>query len=85
MDNAKIAEKIYEIEHAGYKSMKEGKTYWDISEDIRLYKSDDLLSWQLWRRRDPSSRRRFVKIVPMLDCSKENICKILEAQSWTCM
>ena len=83
-----LAENIYRIEHVDYVTRKtwsiEGKKEWRLSADVRLEKSNDCLTWHLWKTYDDQARS-FFKSVPALNLSVDSIYQILQAQVWTCI
>lgn len=84
----KLAEEIYEIEHADYKTRKEwldnGVTSWTLSGNVTLQRSDDYLMWYLWKA-FPGHEDSFFKAVPMMGYDKKRIREILDAQLWECI
>lgn len=79
-NNQLLAEKIYKIENAPWKQVKEwrqnGITKWQITDKICLEVSDDCMCWYLWKHDG------FFKVVPKVHCDTKTIENILKAQSW---
>lgn len=85
-NNQLIAEKIYEIENAGFKQIKEWRkqniTRHKLTDDIYMERSDDCIMWYLWKYNPDKGEYGYFKCVPKLYHTKDTIKKILEAQSW---
>ena len=85
-NNQLLAEKIYEIENANWKQIKEwllsGVNKWNITDKIYLEASDDHLCWYLWKYDDGKCEYGFFKVVPKVFCDKKTIEEILSAQHW---
>ena len=83
-----LAEKVYEIESANYRQIKEwreqGITKHLISDHVYLEKSDDRMMWYLWKF-SPVERRELCKAVPALHFYPKTIEKILKSQPWVCI
>lgn len=84
----KVVDGIYNIERAKFPQLKEwyeeNKTRWDLTDTISLTKSEDLLSWILWKN-VPEQTRKFYKVVPRGYLTKEQVKTIINAQPWICV
>lgn len=85
-NNQLIAEKIYEIENAHWKQIKEWHqnniNRWKITDKIYIEVSNDFMCWYLWKYDDGKCEYGFFKVIPKVHCDKETIEKILNAQCW---
>ena len=85
-NNQLLAEKIYEIENAHWKQIKEWRqnniTKWKITDKIYMELSDDCMCWYLWQYDDGKCDYGFFKVVPKVHCDKKTIEEILNAQHW---
>ena len=85
-NNQLIAEKIYEIENAHSKQMKEwikqNVTRHKLTYDIYMEKSDDCMMWYLWKYDPGKCEYGYFKCVPKMHYQKDVIERILEAQHW---
>lgn len=86
-DNTQLlAEKIYEIENANYKQVKEWHKNsvhkWKLTDDIYMEKSEDCMCWYLWKYSENECEYGYFKVIPRMRYSKEDIAAMLEAQRW---
>ena len=85
-NNKLIAEKIYEIENADFKQVKEWRknnvTTWKLTDDIYMEESEDCMCWYLWKYNEDKGEYGYFKVVPRMRYSKKNIVKMLKAQRW---
>ena len=85
-NNQLLAEKIYEIENANFKQVKEwhknNVTRWNLTDDIYMEKSEDYMCWYLWKYNEGKCDYGYFKVIPRMHYRKEDIAKMLEAQHW---
>lgn len=85
-NNQLLAEKIYEIENAHWKQIKEWRqndvTKWKITDKIYVEVSDDCMCWHLWKYDDGKCEYGFFKVVPKMHYDKNTIEEMLNAQHW---
>lgn len=83
-----LARKIYDVEHANWKIQKqwrqEKKDYWDLLDGIWMHRSDDCMSWILWRTYDDQARE-FCKIIPAFYLDEDCVRRLLYNQPWICI
>ena len=85
----KMAEEIYDIEHAPFSVRKEWilehKECWELSGNIYMTKSENCMVWNLWKYYDDQPEA-FWKCVPISGTnSKKDIENIIKAQVWLCI
>lgn len=85
-NNQLLAEKIYEIENADFKQVKQwhkdGVKSWALTEDIRMEKSEDCMCWYLWKYNEDKCEFGYFKVIPRMYYDKRSIEKMLSAQHW---
>ena len=85
-DNQLLAEKIYEIENANFKQVKEWNKNnvikWNLTDNIYMEKSEDCMCWYLWKYSEDKCEYGYFKVIPRMRYKKDYIVKMLDAQIW---
>ena len=83
-----LAQKIYEIENAGWRTRRdwlmEGKTVWELAEGITMQRSEDCMVWYVWRTYDDQARE-FCKSIPAFSLRQNTLERLLYDQPWVCI
>lgn len=91
-----LAHAICEIESADWKVKKqwalENKSKWNLSERVYMTRSDDCMSWHLWKSYDDQARL-FCKVIPssifspsIYSAMREKcIERLIRDQPWVCI
>lgn len=87
-ESRKIAEFLHEFECGGTleekKERLKQREAMSIMKEIRVRRSDDLLSWHLIKNFGDQARD-FVKVVPCLGLDADVLEIIIAAQPWVCL
>ena len=87
MNNQKIAETIYNVIHADWKTrkewLKEGKKSWKICKNYSIERSEDCLCWYVYRQSGEFGEYLYYKVVPdSWHVSKRDFTEMLKVQPW---
>ena len=85
MTSREIAEAIYAIENADWKTkvswMKHAVKEWKLGANVKLESSSDLLAWYVWKFDEEDLEYRY-KVLPRANYSAARLETILKAQAW---